>query len=285
MPGSLEPHRDGVPPLVSIITPSFNGARHLEACIRSVENQTYPSIEHLVIDGGSTDETHAILARHPHLRVTIGPDAGMYDALNKGIREARGMIVATLNTDDAYEPEAIAQVVRHFEVHRLAEVVFGDALFMNEQGQPQYIYRGLNFNWKRYVSMRASSLVTPAVFWKRAIHDRIGYFDDTFRMAADFEFFTRFKHLEVHHLPRILVRFRLHEHALTYRHVALGQIEKRRVMEQLGIGSGLWRRTSERVAQAIFLLCCFRPPFVMLRRAWQRAGAVRQGKIRSGRST
>ena len=257
-------------PLVSIITPSFNGARYLEACIRSVQAQTYERVEHIIMDGGSTDETAEVVARYPDVIFHSAPDEGMYDALNRGLERASGEIVATLNTDDAYEREAIAAVVAHFTRHPGTDVVFGDALFVDDNDRAAYTYRGLPFSWIRYVSMGASSLVTPAVFWKRALHTRLGMFDTSYRMGADFDFFARFRGVEVRHLNRILVRFRLHGQALSYRQVERGFMEKRRVLSALGIQDSPGRRMIEQVARILFLLVCFRPPLVMVTRALRR---------------
>lgn len=257
-------------PLVTIVTPSFNGARYLEACIRSVQAQTYDRVEHLIMDGGSTDDTAEVVARFPHVVFHSAPDEGMYDALNRGLERASGEIVATLNTDDAYEPEAIAAVVAHFTRHPGTDVVFGDALFVDENGRAAYTYHGLPFSWRRYVSMGSSSLVTPAVFWKRTLHARLGWFDTSYRMGADFDFFARFKDLEVRHLARILVRFRLHGQALSYRQVERGNLEKRRVLDSLGIPDSPGRRLIERIARILFLLVCFRPPLVMIMRGLRR---------------
>ncbi|MEB3186799.1 MAG: glycosyltransferase family 2 protein [bacterium] len=264
-------------PLVTIVTPSFNGARYLEACIRSVQAQTYAPIEHIIMDGASTDDTAALVARYPHVVFHSAPDEGMYDALNRGLERARGAIVATLNTDDAYEPGAIAAVVELFAKHPGADVVFGDAVFVDEHDIPAYTYRGLPYSWRRYVSMGASSLVTPAVFWRRSLHERLGFFDTSYRMGADFEFFSRFKGLEVRHLGRILVRFRLHAQALSYRQVTRGHQEKRRVLSGLGFRDDPLRRALEHAARFVFLLVCFRPPLVMVTRGLRRLVTTQVG--------
>ena len=85
---------------LSIITPTLNRAHFLEEAIESVRAQDFPDCEHLIVDGGSTDGTLEMLARHPHLRVVSEPDRGLYDALNKGLRLGSGEIVGLLNSDD-----------------------------------------------------------------------------------------------------------------------------------------------------------------------------------------
>ena len=102
-------------PRLSIITPSLNRARYIEEAIESVLRQNYSDIEHIIIDGGSTDGTFEILARYPHLKTISEPDNGMYDALNKGLNIATGEIVGFLNSDDVYAENIFLLVVKQFE--------------------------------------------------------------------------------------------------------------------------------------------------------------------------
>ena len=101
-------------PLVSIITPSFNRADLIGHAIESVLKQDYSPIEHIIIDGGSTDGTLDLLAQYPHLKVVSGPDNGMYDALNKGLKLAQGEIIGFLNTDDLYAPDMLKEIAGYF---------------------------------------------------------------------------------------------------------------------------------------------------------------------------
>jgi glycosyltransferase involved in cell wall biosynthesis len=178
-------------PLVSIVTPTLNQGQFIEATIRSIKAQTYPRFEHIVIDGGSTDETLDILRRYDGtypMRWLSEPDGGMYDAINKGMRLAGGDILAYLNSDDLYFPWTLETVVEAFETHPEAEVVFGDALGLSPTGradirfQPAYRYEFL---------LHASSFVQPAVFWRRAVANEVGPFDTSFRLAGDLDFFLR----------------------------------------------------------------------------------------------
>src|SRR5690349_9655830 len=105
------------PPLVSIVTPSLNRVDLIESTLRSVRSQSYPNVEHIVVDGGSTDGTLEVLRRYEGtygLRWMSEPDQGMYDAINKGLAMARGEILAYLNTDDLYLPWTIDTVVSTF---------------------------------------------------------------------------------------------------------------------------------------------------------------------------
>lgn len=179
-------------PLVSIVTPTLNQGRFIEATIRSIQAQTYDHFEHIVVDGGSTDETLEVLRRHEGtypLRWLSEPDAGMYDAINKGMRLASGEILAYLNSDDLYFPWTLETVVEAFARHRGADVVYGDGLGINDQTgledlrfQPPFRFEFL---------LRAGSFVQPAVFWTREIHGAVGEFDQAFRLAGDLDFWLR----------------------------------------------------------------------------------------------
>src|SRR4029079_8178684 len=105
------------PPLVSIVTPSYNQGRFVEATIRSVLDQRSPRIEHIVVDGGSTDGTLDVLARYPKVKWTSEPDSGQADAVNKGFRRAAGEIVGWLNSDDLYLESAVAEAVAYLQEH------------------------------------------------------------------------------------------------------------------------------------------------------------------------
>ena len=111
-------------PLVSIVTPSLNQGRFIEDTIRSVLGQDYPRIEYLVVDGGSTDETLDVLARHDRaLRWLSRPERGQAAAVNKGLRMATGEILGWLNSDDVYEPSAVSTAVAYLREHPEAALV------------------------------------------------------------------------------------------------------------------------------------------------------------------
>ena len=179
-------------PLVSIVTPTLNGARFLEATLRSVRAQGYPRIEHIVIDGGSTDGSLDILRREGErgtIRWISEPDDGMYDAVNKGMALAEGEIFAYLASDDAYLPWAIESVVRVFESRPAVDVVFGDGTKLEEGSGVQRLRLFPPFDGASLA--RYESLMQPAVFWRRRLFDRIGGFDTRMRYVADLDYWLR----------------------------------------------------------------------------------------------
>lgn len=178
-------------PLVSIVTPTLNRAEYLGATLRSVRDQTYRRIEHIVVDGGSNDGSLALLKEHEGtygLRWTTEPDRGMYDAINKGMRDAAGEVLAYLNSDDLYLPWTVATVVEYFDTHPDVGFVFGDALNVDESGaqtlvlQPPFDLRSIR---------RSAFLVQPTVFWRRQAFQVQGPFDASFKLVADCEYWMR----------------------------------------------------------------------------------------------
>jgi glycosyltransferase involved in cell wall biosynthesis len=156
------------PPLVSILTPSYQQGRFLPDCLRSVATQTYPHIEHVVFDGGSTDETLDVLAAAGEsVRWTSEPDRGQADAVNKAYTASSGEIVGWLNSDDGFfSTDAVARAVAAFERHPDADVVYGDTAFVDESGLI------LRHAWARWSMTRVLPLMSPigqpSAFFRRS---------------------------------------------------------------------------------------------------------------------
>ena len=124
------------PPLVSVITPSFNAARFLEETIQSVLAQDYPYIEYIVMDGGSTDGSLNILRSYAdRLTYSSGADEGAADAINNGFAKARGEILAWLGADDTYLPGAVSKAVAALNCNPDAAAVYGEGYWTDAQGQ------------------------------------------------------------------------------------------------------------------------------------------------------
>ena len=124
-------------PLVSIITPSFNQAPFLDATIQSVLGQTYPNIEYIIIDGGSTDGSIEIIERYADRLAywESAQDRGQTEAINKGFDRANGAIMAYLNSDDLYYPNAVEEAVDFLQLHPEIGMVYGDADYINAGGR------------------------------------------------------------------------------------------------------------------------------------------------------
>jgi glycosyltransferase involved in cell wall biosynthesis len=177
-------------PLVSIVTPSFNQARFLRRTIDSVLSQDYPHIEYLVFDGGSTDQSRDILNSYGKRFFWLSQkDRGQTDAINQGMRRARGDILAYLNSDDVLRPGAIAAVVEHFRRHPDWDLVYGNAHHIDEDDRVLGEYPTAPFDFERL--LQSCFICQPAAFWRRRVIDRAGLFDDSLQYAMDYEYWLR----------------------------------------------------------------------------------------------
>jgi glycosyltransferase involved in cell wall biosynthesis len=189
-PDDSPDRRDG--PLVSIVTATRNRAALLEWTMRSIRRQTYHRIEHIVMDGASDDGTVELLRRYEDsygLRWKSAPDAGMYHAINSGLRLARGEILAYLNSDDLYLPWTVELVVKAFQQNPSADFVFGDALAIDEASGRQTLYWMPPFDLD--FIRRSGFLAQPTVFWRRRVFDEEGGFDESLRYVADCDYWMR----------------------------------------------------------------------------------------------
>jgi glycosyltransferase involved in cell wall biosynthesis len=179
-------------PVFSIIVPSYNQARFLEANLASILSQDVPEFEVIVHDAASTDGSVDILRNFegdPRLQWASARDFGQAHAINKGLRNARGRILAYLNSDDVYFPGAFSSVLRAFEEDSSALFVYGRAHHLREDGTYMEDYPTEPWDYDRLQWI--CYICQPAVFWRREALDRFGYFDDTLHFAMDYEFWLR----------------------------------------------------------------------------------------------
>jgi glycosyltransferase involved in cell wall biosynthesis len=198
---------------VSLITASFNSAATIGDTLRSVARQTYPAIEHILIDGASRDETMAIVASEGgHLAHRLSePDRGIYDAFNKGLDLAGGDIIGFINSDDFYcTNDVIAQVVDAFEDPEV-EAVHADLVYVDPRDTRRIVrhWRSRELSERRL--RRGFVPAHPTLFLRRSVYEKAGAFDLAYPLAADYEFMLRifFKlGIVARHVPRIWVRMR-----------------------------------------------------------------------------
>lgn len=218
-------------PLVSIITPSLNQDRYIGDTMMSVKRQTYPRIEHIIVDGGSTDSTLEEIERLQDacdVRWFSEPDTGMYDAINKGLRMARGEILAYLNADDRYLPWTIATVVHAFELRSEASFVFGDMINVQEGARAVELLLYPPFR-QGYLS-RFGFLGQPTVFWRRRVFDETGGFDESLRFVADCDYWIRIgKRYQGYKVDEVLAIERDHGDAKRFAHARAVEDELHRV--------------------------------------------------------
>jgi glycosyltransferase involved in cell wall biosynthesis len=178
-------------PLVSIITPSFNKGPYIEETIQSIRNQTYKNIEHIVFDAGSTDETISILKKYgEHLQWISEPDKGQSDAINKGWRLAKGKIIAYLNADDTYLPDAVESAVAFFEKNPDVQMLYGDGIITDEYGNNKRLIKHGEFKIQDLVFCR-DMVFQPSVFLRKGVFDSIGDVDVNLHLAMDLDYWLR----------------------------------------------------------------------------------------------
>jgi glycosyltransferase involved in cell wall biosynthesis len=206
-------------PRLSIVTPCLNRAATIGAAIESVIAQAHPSFEHIVVDGGSTDGTAEVLARHPHLTIIREPDRNLYDAVNKGLRAVRGQVVGLLNSDDLYAPGAVAAAEAALADPAIDLVLGAAEWFAVEEGREVVLKRISGVAVGLTEANAISGITTMnAGFYRRALIDRVGLFDDRFPLAADKDWWMRLALAapRVAMLDATIIRYRSHPGSLTF---------------------------------------------------------------------
>jgi glycosyltransferase involved in cell wall biosynthesis len=224
-------------PKISIVTPSFNQGAFIEEALISVKQQNYPDVEHIVVDGASTDQTVEILRRYAgtpgweHLRWISEPDRGQSDALNKGFRLATGSIVGWLNSDDRYRRGCFATTTQGFARHSGADVLYGDYAWMNVRGRITSIRREIEFSRFILSYHHVLYIATVSTFFRRRLFDDGNFLDVNLQYAMDYEFFLRLAEKGYHfqHLPSVLADFRWHAQGKSTIHLD-GQLAEQNVL-------------------------------------------------------
>lgn len=236
-------------PLVSIVTASYNQGRFIEETIRSIKAQDYPHLEHVIIDGASTDGTLDVIKRYEGsytMRWVSEPDQGHADALCKGFRQATGEILAWLNSDDVYLPGTISKVVRAFEQSPRVDLLYGDVFLIDEHSRV-FGHRKLTVMDGYDFLGQGNCLAQPATFWRRRIYELVGGIDARYYFQMDLEFFIRVaKAGRMRHLREYLANIRIHPDgkmvkAEHIRRTELAQLQQRYLPAQ-GLSRTLYSR-------------------------------------------
>lgn len=203
-------------PLVSIVTPSFNSARYIERTIRSVQEQDYPRIEHIVMDGGSKDGTVSILKKYPHLKWVSRPDRGQADAINKGIARASGSIIGWLNADDLYAPGAVRSSVDYLLAHPEAVMTYSDCDIIDEKDRVIGHIRSREYNEFLHLSW-FNVIPQPTAFFRRDAFEKAGPLDASLHYCMDWEYWVRLGRVgRLARIPGCMAKFRLVEGTKTF---------------------------------------------------------------------
>jgi len=196
---------------VSIITVTYNSALTLRDTIESVKNQSYPNIEHIIIDGVSKDDTVQIARSYGHLKVISEPDKGLFDAMNKGILLATGEVIGVLNSDDFFTHNNCVSIIVDELKKSGADAVHGDVGFVNPDNLTKMVrhFSSKNFKLKKFT--KGYTPPHPSFYAKKECYDKYGLFNADYRIAADYELMMRFMFthkISTHYIDEILVYMR-----------------------------------------------------------------------------
>lgn len=198
---------------ITVITAVFNRAATLGEALASVHGQTWPEIEHVIIDGGSTDGSLEILKAHRRgiARLVSEPDGGLYDALNKGIRHASGDVVGFMHADDAYaSPQALEHVAKAFEDPSVG-AVYGDLVYVNKNDASHVVRYWRAGPYSRHRLANGWMPPHPTFYVRRELYSKLGAFNTRYRIAADYENMLRILWgggVHAAYIPEVLVRMR-----------------------------------------------------------------------------
>ncbi len=243
----IRPQGDTPAPKVTVVTPSYEQARFIRAAIDSVLGQDYPTVEYILVDGGSRDGTVDILREYgTRVSWTSSPDGGQADAVNRGIERARGDIIGWLNSDDRYEPGAIAQAVGYLVAHPETDAVYGDAHYMGADGADLGPYPTEAFDHDRLAE--TCFVCQPAVFVRRAALIAVGLLDTGLETCMDYDLWLKLSRRQAMvHLPVLMAHSRLYPgnktlgmRAKVYREI-ICTVRRHRGYVPLAWYAGLWR--------------------------------------------
>lgn len=199
---------------ISIITVCYNSEKTIADTLFSVKNQTYPDIEHIVVDGKSVDKTLEIINCNKE-RVTkliSESDKGIYDAMNKGIHAANGNVIGFLNSDDVFAHNDIVSRIANALSAPETECCYGDLVYVSQNDIGHMVRYWKSCPYKKGLFLKGWMPAHPTFYAKKHVYQKHGVFDLTFRRAGDFELMFRF--METHgitskYIPEIMVRMRL----------------------------------------------------------------------------
>lgn len=198
---------------ISIITVCFNSVETIKDTIRSVAEQNYPDVEHIIIDGGSTDGTKDIIANATTVaRYISEPDDGIYDAMNKGIARASGDIIGILNADDFYASEDVLEHVAMTFDEPGVDSCYADLVYVRQHDAQKIVRYWKSYPYKPGLFKRGWMPAHPTFFCRKSVYERYGNFDLNYTIAADVELLFRFlekKRINSVYLPKTIIKMRL----------------------------------------------------------------------------
>jgi glycosyltransferase len=199
---------------ISIVTCALNSSSTINKSIKSVQKQTYKNIEHLIIDGGSTDDTLRVVKKIKDKKLILlsSLDNGFYDALNKGIKFTTGNIVGVLHSDDFYRSNNVIEIIADIFEQTKADIVYGDLIYVKKEHpfKPIRYWRAGHYSKEKL--FKGWMPPHPTVFLKKKIFDQIGFYKVNYKISADYDFLVRLfnrKNINQVYVPKVLVNMRI----------------------------------------------------------------------------
>lgn len=197
---------------ISIITATYNSAATVRDTLESIARQSYPHIEHIIVDGLSKDNTLSIVKEYPHVKKAVSEkDKGIYDAMNKGIGLANGEVIGILNSDDLYISENVIENVMNRFLDPTIEAVYGDLQYVKQDDLNKIVRYWKAGNYSRKSFYNGWMPPHPTFFVRRSVYERLGLFHLDLKTAADYEIIIRFllkNQIKTVYIPEVLVKMR-----------------------------------------------------------------------------
>ena len=224
-------------PTLSVVTPSLNSGEFIKDAIESVSQQRTVAVEHIVVDGSSTDDTVAILQRHPHVQWTSEKDNGQSDAINKGFLRATGGLVGWLNADDYYLPGGLEAIAHAAREHPEADVIYGDCVFVDSNGK--IVRSKVEHDFDPAILLYFGCYIpSTSTFLRHRVIESGLLLDCEYRVCMDFEYFARLSHAgcKFQYVPRFIAAFRWHGNNISLSQTARRAHERRQVQLRFSAG-------------------------------------------------
>ena len=217
-------------PKISVITAVYNNVSTIEDTILSVISQTYPNVEHIIIDGASTDGTVDVIRKHQAKIAVVKsePDHGIYDAMNRGLALATGNIIGFLNGDDVYADSSVLEEIAHTIETQKVDACYGDLVYVDRKNVRKIVRYWKSQAYRDGLFEKGWMPAHPTFYAKKRVYEKYGGYDLAYRRQSDFELTMRF--LAVHkiksaYIPRVLVRMRSGGASRELMHILEGNIE------------------------------------------------------------
>jgi len=231
--------RKGETMKVSIVTPTLNSEKYLRETILSIKNQRLAfNIEHIVVDGGSTDKTKAIVESEAISKFYTLEGSSMYEAIDFGFHKSSGDILCWLNSDDLFAHDTIKIVTKYFANNTNAKIIAGNTIYLDAAANDMYAYRYPQIPLSLLKCFNTLYLCQPSIFWNREVYFELGGLNLSYKIIADRDFVLRAADkYGIQYVNHILSKFRLHSESLSNTKTEAVNIETTLMNKDLGIGS------------------------------------------------